>query len=289
LSSEQQAKLDAISAELRPRFMALRDLDENERRNAREKLMQEMRGKIAAMLSPEQRKKYQEMQSRASAGVGASAQAASPAVSASASVSSKATNSIANQPNSARASGKNSSQSATTAPPVTPPSPPAAGGPGGGGPLAEFRNRLVSELQLSADQQQKLDSLLTETRPKFAAMRDATPEDRPKVRERIMAELRAKINDFLLPEQKAKYAALLAELGSRSSSRGRIYVLNDEGKPVAYNVRLGITDGTATELIVSPGGPMADVLKEGVNVIVGVSGGAAPAAANRPSGPRMPF
>lgn len=287
LSSEQQAKLDAISAELRPKFMSLRDLDENERRSARDKLMQEMRGKISAMLTPEQRKKYQEMQANASLGAGAAAQSASPPAGAASQASASATNSIAARSDSTRATGPNDAK--VTPPAANAPSAPSTGGPSGGGPLADFRNRLVTELQMSADQQQKLDSLLTETRPKFAALRDATPEDRPKVRERIMAELRAKINDFLLPDQKTKYAALLAELGSRTSSRGRIYLLNDEGKPVAYNVRLGITDGTATELIVAPGGPLADVLKEGATVIVGVSGGAAPAAASRPSGPRMPF
>lgn len=142
---------------------------------------------------------------------------------------------------------------------------------------------------MSADQQQKLDALFAETRPKFAAMRDATPEDRPKVRERIMAELRAKINDFLSPEQKTKYAALLAEIGSRTSSRGRIFLLNSDGKPVAYNVRLGITDGTSTELMVQPNSPNADVFKEGAAVITGVTGGAASAAGAKPSGPRMPF
>jgi HlyD family secretion protein len=122
-------------------------------------------------------------------------------------------------------------------------------------------------------------------------MRDATPEERPKIRDRVMAEMRAKINDFLTAEQKPKYAALLAELGSRSSSRGRIYLLNEEGKPVAYNVRLGITDGTATELIVAPGSPQADLFKEGAAVIIGVINANSPAGgANRPpSGPRMPF
>ena len=121
-------------------------------------------------------------------------------------------------------------------------------------------------------------------------MRDATPEDRPKVRERIMGELRAKVNDLLSPEQKPKYAALQAEMGSRASSRGRIYLLNEQGKPVAYNVRLGITDGTSTELIVAPNSPNTEVFKEGATVIIGVLGaGAAPAAGARPAGPRMPF
>jgi HlyD family secretion protein len=164
-----------------------------------------------------------------------------------------------------------------------------SGGGGGGGPLAEFRNRLVSELALSADQQQKLDALFAETRPKFAAMRDATPEDRPKVRERIMAELRDKVNDFLNAEQKTKYAALLTEIGSRTSSRGRIYLLNGEGKPVAHNVRLGITDGTSTELMVQPNSPNAELFKEGASVITGVSGGTAGAKPSGASGPRLPF
>jgi HlyD family secretion protein len=160
---------------------------------------------------------------------------------------------------------------------------------GGGGPLGEFRNRLVSELALSSDQQQKLDALFAETRPKFAAMRDATPEDRPKVRERIMSELRSKVNDLLTPEQKPKYAALQAELGSRTSSRGRIYLLNEQGKPVAYNVRLGITDGTSTELMVQPNSPNAELFKEGAAVITGVSGGAVGAKPGGATGPRMPF
>ena len=78
-------------------------------------------------------------------------------------------------------------------------------------------------------------------------------------------------------------------MGSRTSSRGRIYLLNAEGKPVAYNVRLGITDGTSTELLLQANSPLAEVMKEGATVITGVSGGTGPAPANRSTGPRMPF
>jgi HlyD family secretion protein len=318
LTADQQGKLDAIQEEMRPKFMAMRDMDEAERQTVREKITAEMRSKISAMLTADQRKKYQEMIANAPPPGGGNRPAmAGGAANAPVASLGSTPNSIAPRADSVTASGQKSSQnsalgavsgaagsiassaSAAATPPNAPPSaaasntptaaPGAGTGTGGGGPLAEFRNRLVSELQLSADQQQKLDALFTETRPKFAAMRDATPEDRPKVRERIMGELRAKINDFLTPEQKTKYAALLAEIGSRTSSRGRIYLLNEQGKPVAYNVRLGITDGTATELIVQPNSPNADVLKEGATVITGVSGGATPAAGARPSGPRMPF
>jgi HlyD family secretion protein len=54
-------------------------------------------------------------------------------------------------------------------------------------------------------------------------------------------------------------------------------------------VRLGITDGTSTELVVAPNSPEAGEMKEGALVITGVSTPGAPAAGARPSGPRMPF
>ncbi|MEO8123677.1 MAG: HlyD family secretion protein [Burkholderiales bacterium] len=71
--------------------------------------------------------------------------------------------------------------------------------------------------------------------------------------------------------------------GGRQTTRGRIYLLGDDGKPVAYSVRLGIGDGISTELIVPPGSPEAGVLKEGVPVIVGVN--AAGADSRRPRSP----
>jgi HlyD family secretion protein len=299
LSSEQQNKLDAIQAEMRPQFMAMRDMDDAQRQAAREKITAEMRSKISSMLTAEQRKKYQELIANAPTPGGG---ARPPAVvNAPQSIASSADSARANPPKPSQNSASGAVGGAAAAPsspsasaPAASSSPQAAnagqaGSGGGGGPLGELRNRLVSELALSSDQQQKLDALLTETRPKFAAMRDAAPEDRPKVRERIMAELRAKINDFLTPEQKTKYAALQAEMGSRTATRGRIYLLNAEGKPVAYNVRLGITDGTSTELIISPNSPNADVLIEGATVITGVSGGAAATGARPSAGPRMPF
>ncbi len=295
LSNEQQTKLDAISAEMRPSFMALREMDESQRSAAFEKLSAERRSKISALLNPEQRKKYQEMIANApppgsrppSAPLGGTPNAPL-------SIAPRTANTPASSPkdskNPSSAGAVGTAPFAATPTPAPPSAPAAGGATGGGGPLGELRNRLVSELQLSADQQQKLDALLAETRPKFAAMRDATPEDRPKLRERIMGEVRLKINDLLTPEQKTKYAALQAEMGSRTASRGRIYLLNEQGKPVAYNVRLGITDGTSTELMIAPNSPNAEIFKEGTAVITGVIGvGATPAAGTRPSGPRMPF
>ena len=342
LNDEQKTKLDAIYSDMRPRFAGMRDLPDNERAAAREKITAEVRQKINAMLTAEQRTKYQALIANAPARGGQAAPGNSgggsinannpPAVTAAAE-NVNATNSVANKPTNTGTTGKKEAKkiiasasvsapvpaaiAATATIPTTTPTPAAsaagstpsspAGSPssagGGGGPLAEFRNRLVTELQLSPDQISKVDAIYAEARPKFGALRDMTAEERPKARERIMADTRAKIGDLLTPEQKPKYAALLAEAGSRSSTRGRIYLMGADGKPAAYNVRLGITDGTSTELLVAPNSPNAEVFKEGASVIIGTTvpgaasgatgsgggSGASGGSGQRPSGPRMPF
>ncbi len=271
LNEAQQAKLDAISAELRPRFMALADLDQAARQGARQKLLGEMQLKINAMLGPDQRAKYEQMQAKAAqeraekSGQAAAGGAAAPTASGSA------------------ATGL---RNKTAAPVATDAAIAAAAQ--GGGPLQEFRNRLVTELKLGADQAGKIDGLIAESRPRFGALREMAAEERPKARERILADLRARIGEALTPEQKIRYAALLAEAGGRTSTRGRIYLLGVDGKPRAFNVRLGISDGSSTELLVAPGSPSAADLREGATVIVGIQ---SPAAnAGKPGGgPRLPF
>lgn len=170
----------------------------------------------------------------------------------------------------------------------TTPAAPAAAAPAAGANAAtEFRNRLVATLQLDAAQTEKVDAIYAEARPKFAQLRELPAEERGKARERVMADLRVRIGELLTPEQKLKYPALLAEASGRTVTRGRIYLL-EEGKPKAFNVRLGITDGTSTELLVVPGSPESAELKEGAAVITGVTG-AATARPGATSGPRMPF
>jgi HlyD family secretion protein len=319
LDADQQARLDAINAELRPKFMALRDLPEDERAAAREKVSAEMRGKITAMLTPTQRTKYQALQAQAASSGTRPAGPAAPGG------LSGATNNIADNdqatPGSAKKDAKNvpvvaasasagagsaplAGSPAPAAPTAAAPAPgaaavtpgagaappaPAAPGAPGANAATEFRNRLVTELALSPAQVEKVDAIYADARPKFATLRDLTAEERPKARDRIMADIRARIGDVLTPEQKPKYAALVAQAASRQATRGRIYLLGEDGKPVAYNVRLGITDGTSTELIVPAGSPEAPVLKEGAVVITGTvtPGSAQPKPAT--TGPRMPF
>jgi HlyD family secretion protein len=86
---------------------------------------------------------------------------------------------------------------------------------------------------------------------------------------------------------RAAGAANAAE-GARNATRGRIYMLDGEGKPRALNVRLGVSDGSVTELLAGP--QAAAELAEGAEVIVGTksaAGGNAPRPAA--GGPRPPF
>ncbi len=273
LSSEQQASLDSISAEMRPRFTALRDLPEDQRQAARDKVQAEMRGKIAAMLTPEQKIKYAQLVAQTGGGAGnASRQAAGSPPSAAQAASGR------------RAPVAGASQGATTTPGSAP-----VGAPSAGGPAADFRARLVTELQLTPSQIEKVDAIYADVRPRFGQLRELPAEERPKARERISADVRARIGDLLTPLQKAKYAVMLAEAAGRANIRGRIYLMGADGKPKAFNVRLGITDGTSTELMVGPNSPDAAWLKEGALVITGVAASGAAGAQVRPSGPRMPF
>jgi len=166
-----------------------------------------------------------------------------------------------------------------------------ARGGSAGGPLGEFRNRLAAELQLTPAQLERVDALLASARPRFGALRELPEEERGKGRERILAELRAAVGEQLEPGQKQRYAALLAEIGGRQgqTTRGRIYLLGTDRKPVAYNVRLGITDGVATELIVAPGSSQAEALREGATVITGIASAGSGPAPTRPPGPRPMF
>jgi HlyD family secretion protein len=162
-----------------------------------------------------------------------------------------------------------------------------AGQGGAGGAMAQFRERLVTELKLDAQQQQRLEPIFAEMRNKFMGLRDLPEEARGKQSAAIRADMRAKIEDLLKPEQKEKYAQIVAETAGRvggggQSTRGRIYLLVD-GKPKAVDVRVGLSDGTMSEV-------NGEGVAEGADVIIGTQGGASTSApAPKGSPPRMFF
>jgi HlyD family secretion protein len=300
-------------------------LSEDERPTARDKVTNEMRQKISAMLTPEQKVKYQQMvQAQTLARQQAGGAAAAGSNSAGAPGSSNTTKSIAPQSSNTPATAKKQGEKDASAPVaagMTPaagaakpaaPTAPAVGaaadpgaaaasgsgaGAGGNNPATQFRNRLVAELALTAPQIEKVDAIYADARPKMMGLRDLPQEERGKARERISAEIRAKLRELMTPEQKPKFDAIVAESASRQSTRGRIYLMGADGKPKAYNVRLGISDGTSTELIVLPNSPDAAELVEGAMVIIGTvntgsTAGGSGGGSQRPagaSGPRMAF
>lgn len=74
-----------------------------------------------------------------------------------------------------------------------------------------------------------------------------------------------------------------SEQSGDAGQRGNVYVIDDHGEPRAVPVKVGVTDGTTSELI-------APELQAGMEVIVGnaqSAGASRGAGPSRPSGPRM--
>jgi HlyD family secretion protein len=158
---------------------------------------------------------------------------------------------------------------------------PAATGGGGAGDAQARRQRLVDELKLDAAQQARLDEIFAELRSRMAELRELPEADRRTRGERLRGDMRQKIGAMLTPEQQKKYTEIVAaETGRSGGASGRVWV-DDAGTPKEIPLRLGLTDGNATEVV---GGAVT----EGMEVIVG---SAVPAAASRtPSGaPRFAF
>lgn len=286
LTDDQKTRLDAIFASMRERFAAVRDAPDDQRPALAEKARADLRERIAAILSAEQRKTYQTILAeidarRAAAGAGAGATAPSGGTAAGASTTAAGATAAAAATATAKAAGaaaSAASQAGTAA---------SAGGQAGAGgsPLQQFRARLERELAFTDDQRVQLDAIFTAMREKFATLRDAPEADRGRLLERYRGELRERIADILNADQKPKYAAIIAEIAGRQSGRGRLFVLGDDGKPRAVAVRTGLTDGAFTEV-------SAEGLKDGDTVLVGMQGapGAAPAARPAAGGPpRLPF
>jgi HlyD family secretion protein len=140
------------------------------------------------------------------------------------------------------------------------------GGGAGGGGLSQLRERLIAELKLDTDQQGKVEAIFTGMRDKFRAGRDLPEAEKTKAQERNRAEIREKIAAILTPEQKQRYDEMASEAQAARAGggggSGRVWIIGEDGNPKAVNVRLGLTDGSMTEIV------SGDV-KEGSEVIVG--------------------
>ena len=160
--------------------------------------------------------------------------------------------------------------------------PPRRDTPAAGGappPLAAIRERLVRELKLTEDQQRALDPILQESRQQLMALQSPNlPEEQRRQRgQKIREAAQAHIREILTPEQQARYAELSGQQGG-DGIVGRAWVIGRSGQPTPVVLRLGITDGSATEVL-------AGEVKEGMEVLIGLRNGSAPPASG--GGPRL--
>jgi HlyD family secretion protein len=139
----------------------------------------------------------------------------------------------------------------------------------------------VKALNLTPEQQAKVDPILDDMRQQMIALRSAgLPEqERQAKAQRAREAMRARIREVLTPEQQAKYDEFSGSEGGRGATAGRVWVIGPDGKAKAVAVRLGITDGTSTEVV-------SGDLHEGQEIIAGALGGAN--QPNRPSTPGAP-
>lgn len=134
---------------------------------------------------------------------------------------------------------------------------------GGGGGM-----RLLSQLDLNPDQMRKAQAILSEARAKAGPQGSGDSQQR----RAVMQAGFAAIEPLLTPAQRQRLVALRAQYaadrGGRSKfSSGAVWVLRDN-KPIAVPVRVGVSDGTYSEILGS--------LKAGDQVIIG--GGPKPKA-----------
>jgi HlyD family secretion protein len=126
--------------------------------------------------------------------------------------------------------------------------------------------RLAKELSLTPEQRTRVEAILAESRVKIGEVTAEDPAQRRRQMERLRAESRQRIAEVLTPEQRGRYEALSG--GGRTRGGGvsttRVWVPDPTTmKPKAIVIRVGLTDGTFSEVV-------SGELQEGDEVILGV-------------------
>jgi HlyD family secretion protein len=155
-------------------------------------------------------------------------------------------------------------------------------GEGGGRPSSEqIRERLVKGLGLDEEQQRKLDPILADAREQMRGLQGLSDQERQARARKIREEARTRIRAILTDAQRARYDELAGGEG-RGDGRGtpgRVWALQGD-KLRAVPVTLGITDGTATEILRGD-------LQEGQEVVVGMAGASGGPRSGPGAGPRL--
>jgi HlyD family secretion protein len=129
---------------------------------------------------------------------------------------------------------------------------------------SERLQQLTAALNLSDSQQSQARIILAEVREKLSSLRrqGASPDDIRSETNTLRERIRRAIAELLSPEQKEKFSRLSAAHESNPTTRGRVYVADEDGRPVAVDLILGLSDGMFTEVV-------SGNLKTGQQVIIG--------------------
>ncbi len=124
------------------------------------------------------------------------------------------------------------------------------------------RERLTKELNLNAEQQAKVEAIFNDTREKIRSLSAEDKAERRKQVERFRAELRTRIAEVLNPEQRERYEAMSTSRTRGSATAGRVWSPDEAGRPSPVDVRVGLSDGSYSEVI-------SGEVAEGMQVIIG--------------------
>jgi HlyD family secretion protein len=160
-----------------------------------------------------------------------------------------------------------------------------------GRPMADLRKRMIDEVQPTPEQIAAIDRILAEARPSREP--GLFDEERRAAMRQARQDLQRRIAGTLDPERRTRFEAMMNErrggrgpAATEAGTPARVYVLDPAGVPQPIAVRVGITDGSTTELV-------SGDLAEGTALVIGGgprnTSGPGPDSSNSPaSRPRPP-
>ena len=160
----------------------------------------------------------------------------------------------------------------------------------------EFRQRLIEEVEPTAEQLAAIDQAFADARAQAQSRDPSVPDaERRNAMRQSRKDLREKIAAALDPERRAKLAALMSDsdrparaLPADAGMPGRAFILDHDGRPVPVALRLGVTDGSFTELLVgdvTEGTPL--IVGGGPRGPIGQADGEGSSQTPRPRAPRL--
>ncbi|MGD9124746.1 MAG: HlyD family efflux transporter periplasmic adaptor subunit [Desulfarculaceae bacterium] len=111
--------------------------------------------------------------------------------------------------------------------------------------------RLTEALGLSAGQQEQIRAGLKEVREKAKQTVKrpmGPPVSKSDQRNAMRMKIESIIMNTLTPAQRDKYTLLKKQRSASQASQGTLYLLDQEGRLAAYPVRIGISDGSYSEI-----------------------------------------